>query len=271
MVLQSITVCREVSRKPVRSVEQKGCRISAGSLRHSKEGKLKVKGKDYASKQSRERVEQHFNPCYIFIFLTFVKYLHHPTTLLFIPINSPLSVTFFVLTGRQPFPRKHVDRVYLQSRKPEVPSGPVGWRITWLFGRTVSGGCCGVRRAGLVIGREIRMNWSHQLHLSVKPSFFFDAICYLSWHGLSWGISSEEALPKILLRASAYSASRWAKDFICWEGRVDDAAFPVVPLFEGRFKIRICGGGAAGSESSWITIAVRTGEPPGASLDFLYQ
>lgn len=94
---------------------------------------------------------------------------------------------------------------------------------------------------------------------------------YLSWHGLSWGISSEEALPKILLRASAYSASRWAKDFICWEGRDEDAGFPVVPLFEGRFKIRICGGGAAGRESSWITIAVRTGEPPEPKLDFLYQ
>lgn len=100
--------------------------------------------------------------------------------------------------------------------------------------------------------------------------FFFVVMSYLSWHGLSWGVSSEEALPKILRLASAYSASRWAKDFI-WEGRVKDAGFPAVPLFEGRFKIRICGGGAAGRESSWITIAVRTGEPPEPKLDFLYK
>lgn len=127
--------------------------------------------------------------------------------------------------------------LYLPSRKPEVPSGPVGCRITWLFGRTCSDGCWELKRAGL------------------------------SWLGLSWGVSSEEALPKILRRASAYSASRWAKDFICW-GRVEDAAFPAVPLFEGRFKILICGGGAAGRESSWITIAVRTGEPAEPKLDF---
>lgn len=101
--------------------------------------------------------------------------------------------------------------------------------------------------------------------------FLIVSMSYLSWLGLSWGVSSEEALPKILLRASAYSASRWANDFICWEGRDEDAGFPAVPLFEGRFKIRICGGGAAGRESSWITIAVRTGEPPDPKLDFLYR
>lgn len=92
---------------------------------------------------------------------------------------------------------------------------------------------------------------------------------YLSWLGLSWGVSSEEALPKILRRASLYSASRWAKDFICCEGRDEEAEFPAVPLLEGRFKIRIWGGGAAGRESSWITMAVRTGETPDFNLDFL--
>lgn len=46
--------------------------------------------------------------------------------------------------------------------------------------------------------------------------------------------------------------------------------FPVVPLFVGRFKILICGGGAAGRESSWMTIAVLTGETPEPTLDFLY-
>lgn len=39
--------------------------------------------------------------------------------------------------------------VYLQSRKPEVPSGPLGWRITWLFGRPASDDCCEFKRAGL--------------------------------------------------------------------------------------------------------------------------
>lgn len=90
---------------------------------------------------------------------------------------------------------------------------------------------------------------------------------YLSWPGLSCGASSEEALPRILRRASAYSASRCAKVLVCWEGRDEDAAFPAVPLLEGRFRILICGGGAAGRESSWITMAVRIGEP--LALDFL--
>lgn len=94
---------------------------------------------------------------------------------------------------------------------------------------------------------------------------------YLSCPGLSGGVSSEEALPKILRRASAYSASRWAKDFICWVGRDKDAGFPDVPLFVGRFRIRICGGGAAGRESSWITIAVLTGEPAEPRWDFLMR
>lgn len=58
MVHQSITVCRDVSRKPVHSVEQKGFRISARPLQRSTERKLEVKGKDHASKQSRESVEQ---------------------------------------------------------------------------------------------------------------------------------------------------------------------------------------------------------------------
>lgn len=121
--------------------------------------------------------------------------------------------------------------------------------------------------------------WSIQLCMffsiitSVEIHFVVFALrtSYLSWHGLSWGVSSEEALPKILFRASAYSASRCAKDFICWEGRDEDAGFPAVPLFVGRFKILICGGGAAGRESSWITIAVRTGDPPELKLDFLHR
>lgn len=117
---------------------------------------------------------------------------------------------------------------------------------------------------------SVLWRWTSDLLLLIII-FLLDVVFYLSWHVLSWGVSSEEALPKILRRASAYSASRWAKDFICWEGRDEDAGFPAVPLFVGRFKIRICCGGAAGSESSWITIAVRTGEPPEPKLDFLRQ
>lgn len=45
----------------------------------------------------------------------------------------------------------------------------------------------------------------------------------------------------------------------------------MVPLFEGRFKIFICGGGAAGRESSWIITAVWTNEPLELELDFLYR
>jgi len=44
-----------------------------------------------------------------------------------------------------------------------------------------------------------------------------------------------------------------------------------MPLFEGRLRMRICGGGAAGSESSWITTPVRTTEPPELKLDFLIK
>ena len=44
-----------------------------------------------------------------------------------------------------------------------------------------------------------------------------------------------------------------------------------MPLFEGRLRIRICGGGAAGSESSWITTPVRTTELPELKPDFLIK
>lgn len=57
------------------------------------------------------------------------------------------------LTKTQPIPGKRCEVVYLQSRKPEVPSGPLGWRITWLFGRPASdGGGCEFKRAGLAAG-----------------------------------------------------------------------------------------------------------------------
>lgn len=144
----------------------------------------------------------------------------------------------------------------------------MGWRITWLFGRTASDVCCVLRRAGLkkwhrgCVQVHFKNHW-FALYIS------WSLTVYLSWLGLSRGVSPEEALPKILRRASAYSASRWANDFICWVGRDKDAGFPEVPLFVGRFRILICGGGAAGRESSWITIAVLTGEPPDPRWVFL--
>lgn len=91
-------------------------------------------------------------------------------------------------------------------------------------------------------------------------ALFTMSVFYRSELGLSCGVSSGVALPRILFLASAYSASRWAKDFTCGEGRVCVTDDPKDPLLEGRFKIRICGGGAAGRESSWITIAVLIGE-----------
>lgn len=84
--------------------------------------------------------------------------------------------------------------------------------------------------------------------------------------GLSWGVSS--ALPRIRFLASAYSASRWAKDFTCGEGRLCVTDGPREPLLVGRFKMRICGGGAAGRESSWIMI-VFIGERPELLIESL--
>lgn len=136
----------------------------------------------------------------------------------------------------------------------------MGWRSTWLFGRTASDVCCVLRRAGLMKWHWGCVQFNFKNH-SFTLYISWSLTVYLSWPGLSGGISPEEALPKIRRRASAYSASRWAKDFICWVGRDKDAGFPDVPLFVGRFRILICGGGAAGRESSWITIAVLTGEP----------
>lgn len=96
-----------------------------------------------------------------------------------------------------------------------------------------------------------------------KPS---KKLSHLSDVGLSWGVSS--ALPRIRFLASAYSASLWAKDFTCGEGRLCVKDGPKDPLLVGRFKMRICGGGAAGRESSWIMM-VFTGERPELPLESL--
>lgn len=94
----NITVLRDVSRKPVRSVEQNRFRASAGPSQHSTERQLKVKCKGHASNQRTECGALKFSPCYIF--LTQTRYLHYPALLLFIANTSHLSVTFNDITWR---------------------------------------------------------------------------------------------------------------------------------------------------------------------------
>lgn len=84
-------------------------------------------------------------------------------------------------------------------------------------------------------------------------------------------MSSGVALPRMRLRASAYSASRWARDFTCGAGRDCVRGDPKEPLLEGRFRILIWGGGAAGRESSWITMAVFIGDRKAFPLDILLE
>lgn len=246
-----------MSQKAAQRVEPNRFRVSAGPLQHSKNTQLRVKCKGHASSQ-RTCGALKFNPCYIFLTQTNICIIHHSySSNTDIPFKRHLSCYHKETTDSG----QHVELVYLQSLNPDVPSGAVGWRITWLFGRTASDVCRVLRWAGL------KEKATMACLVSFPESFVYTA--YLSCPGLSGGVSSDEALPKILRRASAYSASRWAKDFICWVGRDKDAGFPDVPLFVGRFRILICGGGAAGRESSWITIAVLTGEPPEPRWDFL--
>lgn len=87
--------------------------------------------------------------------------------------------------------------------------------------------------------------------------------------GLSWGVSSGQALPSILFLASAYSASRWARDLTCGVGLFWFKGEPSDPLLAGRFKMRIWGGGAAGRESSCITMVVFSGDRVELLLDSL--
>lgn len=129
--------------------------------------------------------------------------------------------------------------VHLCCRKPWVPSGLTGCRTVWLFDRESSEG---------------------SVELLLRPDL-------RSVLALSWGGSSGQALPSILLRASAYSASRWARDFTWGLGRLWFREEPSVPLLVGLFRIRIWGGGAVGCDSSWITIAVFRGDRVEPILD----
>lgn len=90
-----------------------------------------------------------------------------------------------------------------------------------------------------------------------KVSHIF--MSHLSESSLSRAGSSALALPRILLRASAYSASLCFRDLGCCAGRLFAPCVFKTPLQGGRFRIRIWGGGAAGKDSSWITTPVFTG------------
>lgn len=168
MVHRSITVYRDVRQKPVHSVEQKGFQICGWSL----PAPCKVPHKGEVTRRkaktmpgSREEraakiITIYATPSSFYI----CQIWCHPTTLLFLPGNPcnchpswPLRETAVSLQWAAP--------VYLQSRKPEVPSGPVGWRITWLFGRTGSDGCCELKRNGLKRERR-RINYMRFLSIN---------------------------------------------------------------------------------------------------------
>lgn len=140
------------------------------------------------------------------------------------------------LRGGSLFPLPWAPHVYLCCRNPWVPSGPTGWRTALLFDRASSE------------GDEL-----------LRPS--------RSVLALSWEVSSGQALPSILFLASAYSASRWARDLTCRVGRFWFRGDPMEPLLAGLFRMRIWGGGATGWDSSWITMAVFSGDCKELLLD----
>lgn len=107
-------------------------------------------------------------------------------------------------------------RVYLRCLKPWDPSGPRGCLITLL-------GC------RLSSGWEIRVGRSRM--------------------GFSCS-SSGLALPRIRFRASAYSASRCARDLTGRAGLLAELGPLTTPLLVGLLRMRICGGGPAGRLSS---------------------
>lgn len=158
MVHQSITVCRDVRPKPVHSVEQKGSQIFGWSLPAPCHVPQKEKTRWKAKTMPVSRVKRGWRSSFQSMLRLHISIvcpvICHPTTT-HNPFNChpscPLRETADSL--------QQAASVYLQSLKPEVPSGPVGWRITWLFGRTGSDGCCAFIRAGLMIWGEIRINY----------------------------------------------------------------------------------------------------------------
>ncbi len=215
MVHQSITVCRDVRQKPVHSVEQKGFRIFGWSLPAPCNVPQEEKTRWEAKTMPVSRVERGWtssfqsmlrlrisNVCQIF-----VSSHHSALHTTHIPFNChpscPLRETADSL--------QQVAPVYLQSRKPEVPSGPVGWRITWLFGRTGSDGCCALIRAGLMIRGEIRINYVtvfftsryFPLHLNCSVnSLLFFLVCCNVLPVLAWIV-----LRRVIWRSTAQNPS----------------------------------------------------------------
>lgn len=115
-------------------------------------------------------------------------------------------------------PQQHLPpaRLYLRCLKPWEPSGPRGCLIT-LLGCLVSSGC-------EILGGLSRMGFSCS--------------------------SSGLALPNIRFLASAYSASRCAKDFTGKAGLLAELGLLSTPLVVGLLRMRIWGGGPAGRLSS---------------------
>lgn len=204
MVHLSFTVCRDVRPKPVHSVEQKGVQIIGWSLPAPCDVPLREKTRWKAKTMPVSRVERGWRssfPCYaFFIFLMSVKYLCHPTTLLFIPhTHIPFNCHPSCPLRETADSSQQVAPVYLQSRKPEVPSGPVGWRITWLFGRTGSDGCCVLIRAGLTICGEIRINY---ITVFFFLALIFPAVSLLFLPVLAWIV-----LRRIIRRSTTQNPS----------------------------------------------------------------
>lgn len=182
MVRQSNTVCRNVRRKPAHSVEHKGFRIFGWSLPAPCKLPQREKTRQKAKTTPVSREErgwrsssksmlhlQMSNVCQILFRPTALLFIPH-TTLLTAP-SVPSQEDIRVLNQAAP--------AYLHSRKPEVPSGPLGWRITWLFERTGSSGCCTLIQAGLIMVRE-------KLEYITKQCFsllgvFFKTFCCHSW------------------------------------------------------------------------------------------
>lgn len=72
---------------------------------------------------------------------------------------------------------------------------------------------------------------------------------HLSRMGFSCS-SSGLALPRIRFRASAYSASRCARDLTGRAGLLVELGLLTTPLLVGLLRMRICGGGPVGRLSS---------------------
>lgn len=72
---------------------------------------------------------------------------------------------------------------------------------------------------------------------------------HLSRMGFSCS-SSALALPRIRFRASAYSASRCARDLTGRAGLLVELGLLTTPLLVGLLRMRICGGGPVGRLSS---------------------